>query len=110
MMSETKREFLNVWPKTEDELLEKIREYLGQVPIKTMEEYEAADQETRTAGYNESAEAMWKVALAAFNYASEVVGASAFQASHAALTFYGQAMHLQGPYLRKKRNQRSWYP
>lgn len=41
---------------------------------------------------------MWKAAVAAFNYAASRVGASGFQASWAALRFYGEVMHIDGPY------------
>lgn len=50
-------------------------------------------------GYRRSADAMWKAALAAFNWAASEVGASGFQASWAALRFYGEAMHVTGPFM-----------
>ena len=50
-------------------------------------------------GYEKSADAMWEAALAAFNYVSRRVGATAFQASWAALKFYGEAMHVRGPFM-----------
>ena len=49
--------------------------------------------------YNSSAEAIWQAALAAFNFMANQVGATGFQASWAALRFYGQAMHIDGPFL-----------
>ena len=49
-------------------------------------------------GYEASADAMWKAALAAFEYAARRVGATGFQASWAALRFYGEAMHIDGPF------------
>jgi len=48
--------------------------------------------------YNTSADAMWKAALLAFNYAADKVGATGFQAGFAALTFYGEAMGIKGPF------------
>lgn len=49
-------------------------------------------------GYEQSANALWKAALAAFNYVAQEAGVSGFQASWAALTFYGKAMGIKGPY------------
>jgi hypothetical protein len=49
-------------------------------------------------GYEASADAMWKAALMAFNYVASQVGASGFQASWAALKFYGEAMGIKGPF------------
>lgn len=49
-------------------------------------------------GYNQSAGAMWKAALMAFNYVAREVGATGFQASWAALRFYGEAMSVDGPF------------
>lgn len=51
------------------------------------------------AGYEASADAMWKAALAVFNFAASEVGATGFQASWAALRFYGEAMSIKGPFL-----------
>jgi hypothetical protein len=48
--------------------------------------------------YNTSADAMWKAALLAFNYAANKVGATGFQAGYAALKFYGEALNIQGPF------------
>jgi hypothetical protein len=48
--------------------------------------------------YNTSADAMWKVALLAFNYAAEKVGATGFQAGYSALKFYGEALSITGPF------------
>lgn len=56
------------------------------------------DYTTGTDGYQQSADAMWKAALEAFNWAADVVGATGFQASWAALRFYGEAMHVDGPF------------
>jgi len=50
-------------------------------------------------GYEKSADAMWKTALAAFNYTARIVGATGFQASWAALRFYGEAMGVKGPFM-----------
>lgn len=49
-------------------------------------------------GYEKSADAMWQASLAAFNYVARKVGATGFQASWAALKFYGEAMHVDGPF------------
>jgi hypothetical protein len=48
--------------------------------------------------YNEAADALWKAALLAFNYAAHQVGATGFQAGFAALKFYGEALHIDGPF------------
>jgi hypothetical protein len=50
-------------------------------------------------GYQQSADAMWKAAVAAFNFAASEVGATGFQASWAALQFYKEAMHVKGPFM-----------
>jgi hypothetical protein len=50
-------------------------------------------------GYEKSADAMWQAAVAAFNYTARKVGATGFQASWAALRFYGVAMHVDGPFM-----------
>lgn len=55
----------------------------------------AADGE----GYSKSAEAIWQAAVAAFDYVSRRVGATDFQASWAALKFYGEAMRVDGPFI-----------
>jgi hypothetical protein len=49
-------------------------------------------------GYERSADAMWKAAIAAFNLVAREVGATGFQASWAALKFYGEAMHIDCPF------------
>lgn len=50
-------------------------------------------------GYQQSADAMWKAALAAFNYTARKLGCTGFQASWSALRFYGEAMHIDGPFM-----------
>lgn len=50
-------------------------------------------------GYQQSADAMWKAALAAFEYVARRVGATGFQASWSALRFYGEAMSIDGPFM-----------
>lgn len=50
-------------------------------------------------GCEKSADAMWEAAVAAFDYVARKVGATGFQASWAALRFYGEAMHLDGPFM-----------
>jgi hypothetical protein len=49
-------------------------------------------------GYSQSADALWKAALLAFNYAADKVGATGFQAGYSALKFYGEALHIDGPF------------
>jgi hypothetical protein len=73
-------------PKSVEELAEQIES------IVTFEHDGGED------GYSASADAMWKVALLAFNYAADKVGATGFQASYAALKFYGDAMGIDGPF------------
>jgi len=48
--------------------------------------------------YSSSADALWKAALLAFNYAANKVGATGFQAGYSALKFYGEALHIDGPF------------
>ena len=50
-------------------------------------------------GYQQSADAMWKAAVAAFNWAASEVGATGFQASWAALRTYGETMHIDCPFI-----------
>jgi hypothetical protein len=57
------------------------------------------DHDGSESGYEQSADAMWKAALAAFEYVARRVGATGFQASWSALRFYGEAMHVDGPYM-----------
>lgn len=52
--------------------------------------------------YDTAADTMWESALAAFNFAAREVGATGFQASWAALKFYGEAMNIKGPFLMLK--------
>lgn len=49
--------------------------------------------------YDSVADAMWRAALAAFDYAARGVGATGFQASWAALRFYREAERIDGPFL-----------
>lgn len=49
-------------------------------------------------GYQAAADALWQAAVAAFNYVAHVEGVTGFQAGYAALRFYGEAMHINGPY------------
>lgn len=49
-------------------------------------------------GYNRSAGALEKAPAAAFNAFASMLGVSGFQASWAALAFYGDVMHVDGPY------------
>lgn len=50
-------------------------------------------------GYSASADAMWRAAVAVFNHVASAVGATGFQASWAALRFYGEAMSIDGPFV-----------
>ena len=68
-------------PKTAEELAAQIQAIVG------------ADHD-----YNTSADAMWKAALLAFNYAAHQVGATGFQAGYSALKFYGEALSIKGPF------------
>jgi hypothetical protein len=56
------------------------------------------DDITPDDGYNKAGDALWKAALAAFNWAAHEVGATGFQAGWAALRFYGEANHIDGPF------------
>lgn len=56
------------------------------------------DHDGGDGGYEASADAMWRAAVAAFNYAARRVGATGFQASWAALKFYAEAMNVEGPF------------
>lgn len=60
------------------------------------------DHDGGEGGYEQSADAMWKATLAAFEYAARKVGATGFQASWAALRFYGEAMGVKGPFIISK--------
>lgn len=57
------------------------------------------DHDGGAGGYEQSADAMWKAALASFDYVARRVGATGFQASWSALRFYGEAMNVQGPFI-----------
>ena len=52
-----------------------------------------------TDGYQQSADAMRKAAVAAFNWAASVVGPTGFQASWAALRAYAEMMHIDCPFM-----------
>lgn len=70
------------WPKTQEELLEVIRDCLE----------EGAND------YGKSAEAMHDAAIATFNYMSHMQGNTGFQASYAALKMLGTINGYEGPY------------
>jgi hypothetical protein len=57
------------------------------------------DHDGSGGGYEKSAEAMWRAALAAFDYTARRVGATGFQASWSALKFYAEAMNVDGPFM-----------
>lgn len=86
------------WPKTEEELTERVRAILAKQTIKSMAEYDKATETERREGYNYTVRALVDVALEAFNYASEVLGPSDFQAQIAALELYGKILRINGPY------------
>jgi len=92
MTTETKKD---KWPETEDELLAYMRENIKPWSIY---DYKNSTQEEKDQAYEDSANSMWKAALAAFQYAAGIVGASGFQAGWAALKFYGEAMTVDCPY------------
>ena len=50
-------------------------------------------------GYERSADALWRAALAAFEYVARQLGVTGWQASWAALRFYREAMHVDGPFI-----------
>ncbi len=68
-------------PKTSEELATQIQALVG------------AEHD-----YSSSADALWKAALLAFNYAARQVGATGFQAGYSALKFYGEALGIDGPF------------
>jgi len=72
-------------PKTAEELAAQIQ------ALVTLTD-DAAD------GYSLAADAMWKAALLAFNYAADQVGATGFQGSWAALKFYGEVLDIKCPF------------
>lgn len=74
-------------PMTPEELAERIRDLT------------TFDHDGGEDGYSTAADAMWKVALVAFNYAADQVGPTGFQASWAALKFYGEALSIEGPFM-----------
>lgn len=70
------------WPKSQNELVD----YLNGL-------YSPPDEPTE-AGYEAAANALWKGALAAFRYMTNVVGATGFQASWAELEFLKHSRNL----------------
>lgn len=50
-------------------------------------------------GYSKAADALWQSAQAAFDYVADKLGVTGFQASWAALRFYGQEMRIEGPFM-----------
>lgn len=56
------------------------------------------DHDGGAGGYEASADAMWKAAAMTFNYVASKVGATGFQASWAALRFYGEVMGIDSPF------------
>ncbi len=75
------------WPKTEEELLEYIRERTA--GIKDLyTQWEAGNKEAGSEAYNKAAVGMAKIAAAAFNYAAHIVGASVSQAGWASHEFW----------------------
>ncbi len=99
------------WPKTEKEFLDYMRKLLSEVQYPTDEEmkyiWDPKNKDTKrykeidkkmADGYNKSAEVMWKIAVAAFNYAAKEVGASGFQAGWAVLKFVEVVDGIRGPF------------
>lgn len=84
-MSYVRTDKYGAWPRTEDELLTVIRAAL---------DFEGGGE----SGYEASANALVTVAVAAFNYAAHVVGASGFQGSWAGLQFLKQTRGMDGPF------------
>jgi hypothetical protein len=89
-------------PRTEEELLAIIREAVTPPPLPadldemTLEE-RVADP-LLSAGYEQSADALWKAALAAFNYVAYIQGVTGFQASWAELQFLARSRGIKGPF------------
>lgn len=48
--------------------------------------------------YQSSADAMWEISLAAFNFAAEELGTTGWQASHAELMFLAKSRRINGPF------------
>ena len=69
------------WPESLEELTEFIKS-------KTTEDHD----------YNSASDAMWQVALAAFNYAVREMGTTGFQASTAELMFLAKSRNIDGPF------------
>jgi len=69
------------WPESLEELTEFIKS-------KTTENHD----------YNSASDAMWQVALAAFNYAVREMGTTGFQASTAELMFLAKSRNIDGPF------------
>lgn len=95
------------WPKSEQELIDLLREALepGPDPLAntdglTLEQMAALSQtqESKDA-YSAAADKLWVAAALAFNYASHVVGATGFQASWAALQFVREVNSIDGPFM-----------
>ena len=95
-----KSEFERPSPKTEEELLAYIRQALTfDLPTERPEDpVEMAKDEDWGRAYADAADALWKCALAAFNYAADQVGASGWQASFAELAFLQHSRGLKGPF------------
>jgi hypothetical protein len=79
-------DFEKVFPKTEEEVLEHLREAVS------------VDYESMEDGYNQTADTMWKAALVGFNYAAHLHGTTGFQASHAELMFVAKSRGIKGPF------------
>ncbi len=70
------------------------------VRLKTLEELNTfiKDELDKNHDYNSAVDVMWKVALAAFEFAAAEVGASGFQASCAELMFLAKSRRIEGPF------------
>jgi hypothetical protein len=85
-------------PKTEDELVTRIRAHLAYVQD-AVPPGVVPTQEQLGEGYNRVVEAAADVALTAFRYAMSELGATGFQASCAELEFMQRSRQLKGPFL-----------
>jgi hypothetical protein len=91
------------WPDSEQELLDYIRSVMD---VKRMTPEEAFEAGKRAAegdtsgmdGYNKVADAMWKVAAAAFYYVAKQLGATGFQAGWASMQLFRELRGYKCPF------------
>lgn len=77
-----------VWPKTEEEFIAYVREQLNG----------PKSSETDASYYNNTAEALANITIAAHNYAAYVQGNSNFQAGWAQMKFLSVVRGIEGPF------------